>query len=499
LFTIDNEKLNMDMTVARSQRLARVNQTCMRCLVLSCAVTLESAEITMGLDVQQAAEMDKRSLFHPFTAITDLNAEGPTLMAEGKGVRLKDVQGREYLDGMAGLWCVNLGYGRKEIVDAIAKQSERLSYFHTFNGMSSDVVAECAEALLQRAPVPMARVFFGASGSDANETQLKLIWYYNNLRGKPDKKKIVARWNSYHGSGVATASLTGLPGMHTLFDLPKGPILHVGAPYFYRKAEPGQTEREFSRTLAKELEDLIEREGADTIAAFFAEPVMGAGGLIPPPEGYFEEIVPILRKHDILLVLDEVVSGFGRLGTYWGAQAFALEPDLITSAKGVTSGYFPMSVCYISPKVWDVVESNAGKAGLFGHGYTYSAHPVGAAAALATLKLIDELKVVEHVADVGPYLHTQMHAALGQHAHVGDIRGRGLMIGIELVKDRETKESFPMADRTGRQILKAAAARGLITRALGDTMVFAPPLVIERTQIDELVDKFSDAVNDVVG
>lgn len=453
----------------------------------------------MGFDVQHAGDADRRSLFHPFTAITDLMAEGPTLIAEGKGVRIKDVEGREYLDGMAGLWCVNLGYGRKEIVDAIARQSERLSYFHTFNGMSSDVVAECAEALLRRAPVPMDRVFFGASGSDANETQLKLIWYYNNLRGKPDKKKVIARWNSYHGSGVATASLTGLPGMHTLFDLPKGPILHVSAPYYYRKAEAGQTERDFSQMLARELEELIEREGPETIAAFFAEPVMGAGGLIPPPEGYFEEIVPILRKHDILLVLDEVVSGFGRLGDYWGAQTYGLEPDLITSAKGVTSGYFPMSVCYISPKVWDVIESNAATAGLFGHGYTYSAHPVGAAAALATLRLIDELKVVDHVAKVGPYLHEQMHAQLGQNAHVGNIRGRGLMIGIELVKDRGTKESFPMAERTGRKVLKAAAERGLVTRALGDTMVFAPPLVIEKSEVDELVDKFSAAVNDVVG
>lgn len=453
----------------------------------------------MAFDLGHAAEIDRRSMFHPFTAISDLAVEGPTLMAEGKGVRIKDVEGREYLDGMAGLWCVNMGYGRKEIVDAIARQSERLSYFHTFNGMSSDVVAECAEALLRRAPVPMARVFFGASGSDANETQLKLIWYYNNLRGRPQKKKVIARWNSYHGSGVATASLTGLPGMHTLFDLPKGPILHTSAPYYYRNAAPGQTEREFSGMLARELEELIEREGPETVAAFFAEPVMGAGGLIPPPEGYFEEIVPILLKHDILLVLDEVVSGFGRLGDYWGAQTFDLEPDLITSAKGVTSGYFPMSVCYISPKIWDVIESNASTAGLFGHGYTYSAHPVGAAAALATLRLIDELEIVDHVASVAPYLHEQMHARLGQHAHVGDIRGHGLMIGIELVKDRGTKEGFPMTDRTGRKILKAAAARGLITRALGDTMVFAPPLVIERDELDELVDKFAAAVNDVVG
>ena len=452
----------------------------------------------MATQQTQAAQMDQRSQFHPFTSINDLKAEGPTVMVSGSGIRVRDVNGKEYLDGMAGLWCVNIGYGRKEISDAIARQSERLSFFHTFNGMSSDVVAECAEALLARAPVPMSRVFFGASGSDANETQLKLIWVYNNLRGKPEKKKVIARWNAYHGSGVATASLTGLPGMHNLFDLPKGPILHVSAPYYYRNAPDGMSERDFSRQLAKELEDLIEREGGDTIAAFFAEAVMGAGGLIPPPEGYFEEITPILKKHDILFVADEVVSGFGRLGTYWGSQSYGYEPDLITSAKGVTSGYFPMSAVLISPKVWDVLEANADKVGVFGHGYTYSAHPVGAAAALTVLKLIDELKVVENVADVGSYMLQALRDRLGQHPHVGDIRGKGLMLGIELMKDRETKEIFPMANRTGRQVLKASAERGLITRALGDTLVFAPPLILKRAEADEIVDKFVLAVNDVL-
>lgn len=448
--------------------------------------------------LSQSSQRDVSSQFHPFTSINDLKAEGTMMMESGSGVRVRDIHGKEYLDGMAGLWCVNLGYGRKEISEAIARQSEKLSFFHTFNGMSTDVVGECAEALLARAPVPMSRIFFGTSGSDANETQLKIIWVYNNLRGKPEKKKVIARWNAYHGSGVATASLTGLPGMHNLFDLPKGPILHVSAPYYYRKAPDGMSEREFSRQRAKELEDVIEREGAHTIAAFFAEAVMGAGGLIPPPEGYFEEIMPILKKNDILLVADEVVSGFGRLGTYWGSQTYGYEPDLITSAKGVTSGYFPMSAVFISPKVWDVLDSGADKIGVFGHGYTYSAHPVGAAAALAALKLIDELKVVENVADVGPYMMQGLRDRLGQHPHVGDIRGQGLMLGIELMQDRETKQILPPENRTGRQVLKAAAQRGLITRALGDTLVFAPPLVLTRAEADEIVDKFALAVDDVL-
>ena len=444
----------------------------------------------MTLDQQNAGRIDQSSLFHPFTSVSDHLRDGPLIISEGRGVRIKDIHGKEYLDGMAGLWCVNLGYGRREISDAIAAQSSKLSFFHTFNSMSTDVAIECAQALLTRAPVPMARVFFGASGSDANETQLKLIWYYNNLLGRPRKKKIIARWQAYHGSGIATASLTGLPGMHTLFDLPLGPILHVTAPHHYRQAPAGMSEQQFSKHLAQELETLIEREGADTIAAFFAEPVMGAGGLIAPPEGYWEAILPILRRHDILLVMDEVVSGFGRLGTYWGSQKYKVEPDLITAAKGVTSGYFPMSVCYVSPKIWQVIESESGKAGLFGHGYTYSAHPVGAAAALATLKIIDEEKVVAHVAEIGPYLHEEMRAAIGDHPLVGEIRGTGLMLGIELVKDRASKQSFPKEALVGRRLLKNLFGRGLISRALGDTLVFAPPLVIERRDIDELVSKF---------
>jgi len=403
----------------------------------------------MPLDQQSAARADRDSLFHPFTSVADHLRDGPTVMAEGRGVRLKDLEGREYLNGMAGLWCVNLGYGRREITEAIAGQSAKLSFFHAFNSMSSEVVIRCAQELLARAPVPMARVFFGASGSDANETQLKLIWYYNNLLGRPKKKKIISRWNAYHGSGVMTASLTGLPGMHTLFDLPMGPVLHVTCPHHYRKSPAGMSEREFSRHLARELQELIEREGPDTIAAFFAEPVMGAGGLIPPPEGYFEAIVPILRKYDVLLVVDEVISGFGRLGTYWGSQRFKIEPDLLTSAKGVTSGYFPMSACFVAPKIWQVIAAESNRAGLFGHGYTYSAHPVGAAAALATLKIIDEESVVANVAKLGPVLQQEMRSAVADHPWVGEVRGAGFMLGIELVQDKVSGAPFPKEQLVG--------------------------------------------------
>ncbi len=451
----------------------------------------------MTIDIQRAGQIDRENLFHAFTWVSDLNREGPVMMSEGKGLRLKDIHGNEYIDGMAGLWCVNLGYGRQDIVDAIAAQSAKLSFYHTFNGNSTDVAAECAQEVLKHAPVPMARVFFGASGSDANETQIKLIWYYNNLLGRPQKKKIIARWGSYHGSSIVTGGLTGLPGMHTLFDLPVGPILHVSNPNYYRYAPAGMSERDFSRQLAAELDALIEKEGADTVAAFFAEPVMGAGGLIPPPEGYFEEIVPVLEKHDVLLVLDEVVSGFGRLGTYWGSQTYKLKPDLISAAKGITSGYFPMSACLISPKIWDVIEKGADKAGLFAHGYTYSAHPVGAAAALATMKAIDAEGVVENAAKQGAYLQRAMREAVGNHPLVGNIRGAGLMIGIELVKDKATKEAFSAANRTGRRVLQAAAKEGLITRALGDILVFAPPLVITQNDVSTLISIFKRSLDKV--
>jgi len=340
--------------------------------------------------------------------------------------------------------------------------------------------------------------FFCNSGSEANDTAFRLARQYWQIAGQPQRKVFISRWNAYHGSSVATASLTGLPGMHTLFDLPMGPVRHITCPHFYRQAPAGMSEREFSRHLAQELQQLIEREGPETIAAFFAEPVMGAGGLIPPPEGYFEEIVPILRRYDVLLVLDEVVSGFGRLGTYWGSQHFKLEPDLITAAKGVTSGYFPMSACFVSPKIWQVIESESARVGLFGHGYTYSAHPVGAAAALAALKLIDEEAVVANVAKLGPILQQEMRSAVGDHPLVGEVRGLGFMLGIELVQDKAARTPFPREKLVGRRLLRKLFDRGLISRALGDTLVFAPPLVLKRNELDEIVTKFRDGLNDLV-
>jgi L-2,4-diaminobutyrate transaminase len=433
------------------------------------------------------ADLDRQSLLHPFTSIADQQLQPPFVPREGRGLWLRDAEGREYLDAMSGLWCVNAGYGQQRIVDAMAEQAVRLPYYHAFAGASNEPAIRCAAKLLERAPVPMARVFFGVSGSDANETQIKLVWYYNNLRGKPGKKKIVARRGGFHGSTVAAASLTGLPYVHAHFDLPIERMAFVSRPHYYRDAPYMQSERDFSRSLAAELEETLLREGPETVAAFIAEPVMGAGGVIVPPEGYFEEIQPVLERHDVLLIADEVICGFGRLGAWFGTQRFGLRPDLITIAKGVTSGYAPLSAALISERVFSVLREGSREAGFFGHGYTYSAHPVSAAAALANLSILEEEKLVERAAERGALFQRRLREAIGDHARVGEVRGLGLMAGIELVADRETKAPFPPAAGMGSRLARLLLEEGLIVRALRDTIALAPALVIQPDEIEEIV------------
>ena len=440
---------------------------------------------------------DQQSLLHPFTSIIDMQANGPCVMVEAQGMRIKDNRGREYLDAMAGLWCVNVGYGRHELIEAMTGQAERLSYFHAFNSMSVDTSIRCAERLLALAPDNMSKVFFGCSGSDANESQIKLIWLYNNLRGKPKKKKIIARANAYHGSAVATASLTGIPSMHELYDLPIDRFLHVSRPLYYRDAKEGQTEQEFSAALAAELDQRIEAEGPETVAAFFAEPVMGAGGLVPTPEGYFEAIQPILKKHDVLLVADEVVTGFGRLGTYWGSDKVGMNPDLMTLAKGLTSGYFPMSACLISDEIWDVFKNAPPEKSYLGHGYTYSAHPIGAAVALANLDVIESENLVNNAGERGAQLHREFHARLDDHPLVGNIRGMGLLAGIELVENKATKEPFPAAEAVGKKLYQKLLGQGLISRSLGDLLVFSPALIAQTSDIEEIAERVENALNEL--
>ena len=435
--------------------------------------------------------IDQASVLHPATSIADHLQKGPRIMTEGSGVTLVDTAGRRYLDAVAGLWCVNIGYGRHEVADAMGAQARRLAYYHTFSSMSNEPQIRLAERLLSIAPRTLSKVFFGNSGSDANDTQVKLVWYYNNLRGKPRKKKIVSRLLAYHGTTVASASLTGLPAFHRAFDLPIPNVLHTATPHYYRHGAPGQSEAEYARALAAELDALIEREGPDTVAAFIAEPVMGAGGVLVPPQTYFDEVQAVLRKHDVLMIADEVICGFGRLGRIFGSEVYGIEPDLMTAAKGLTSAYFPLSAVFVSERVWTVLREASPQMGAFAHGFTYSGHPVGAAAAMANLDILLGEDLVGNSARVGAYLQGRLRETLAGHPLVGDVRGVALIAGIELVADRASKRPFDPAMKVANRVAQSCLDDGLIVRALpaGDVVALSPPLCLTRSQADEIVER----------
>ena len=446
------------------------------------------------------ADLDRRYNFHPFTALATHETKGPSVvMAGGEGVWLEDINGKRYVDGMAGLWCVNVGYGRKELAQAMAEQAETLSYCHAFSSLASDKPALLAERLMAIAPANMSKVFFGNSGSDANDTQVKLVWYYNNVRGKPKKKKIISRHRGYHGVTMVSGSLTGLPGVHAGFDLPLDFVHHVSPPHRLWEGH-GLDDAAFVAKLVDELEALIAAEGADTIGAMIAEPIQGAGGVIVPPEGYFEAIQDVLRKHDILLIADEVICGFGRLGTWFGCEPLNIEPDMMTIAKGVTSAYFPLSGVMVSEPVWRTIVDGEKKFGPFGHGYTYSAHPIGAAVALANLDLIENEGLVDAAAARGKHLHARLQDAFADHPLVGEIRGQGLVGAVEFVAKKDPPEAFDPAHKVAIRIAGKALENGVITRALpaADTVSFSPPLTITDAELDMLVDGVRDATDAVL-
>jgi len=442
-----------------------------------------------------ARDADRRAHLHPFTSAAEHDSALPRMMVGGQGIRVRDSDGNEYVDAMAGLWCVNAGYGRTEIADAAAAQARKLPYYHTFSGIANEPAARLAERLVSLAPGHMAKVFFGSSGSETNDTQVKIVRYYHNVLGQPDKKKIIARRGAYHGSTLAGASLSGLPHMHRGFDLPLDGFLHVASPHYWRGSPPALSEREFSVSLAEDLEACILREGPETVAAFIVEPVQGAAGVITPPDGYFEAVVPVLRKYEVLLIVDEVICGFGRLGEWWGSQRYGLEPDLVSSAKGLTSGYVPMSASMISERVWNVLRDGSAQYGPFAHGYTYSGHPVAAAAALANLDIIEGEGLVENAAKVGAHLQSSLRAAFGDHPLVGEVRGVGLMAGIELVEDRSTKKSFDPSLGVARRLHAILMEEGLICRPVFDTLTFSPPLVVTEGDVDAMVSMFTKGLD----
>ncbi|WP_375779100.1 aminotransferase [Bradyrhizobium sp. ma5] len=444
-------------------------------------------------DIRMIAEQDRATVLHPFTQLKDF-ASGklgdPTIVTGGKGVRIQEADGRSYIDAFAGLYCVNIGYGRREVAEAIARQAYNLAYYHTYAAHTTEELARLADRLVRIAPGKPSKVFFGMSGSDANETQAKLVWYYNNLRGQPKKKKIISRERGYHGCSVISGSMTGMSFYHDHMDLPYPGILHTGAPHHYWGAEPGETEEAFSRRRAAELEELIVREGPETIGAFIAEPVLGTGGITPPPASYWDEVQKILRRYDVLLIADEVICGFGRTGADFGSTLYGIEPDLVTVAKGLTSGYMPLSGAIVGEKVYGVMEQAADRVGAFSHGYTYSGHPIAAAAANAVLDIFEREQLSDRARIAGLHFQKRLEARFAQLEIVGEVRGVGLLAALEFVADRQTKRRFDPQLKVGARISKAARDRGLIARAMphGDILGFAPPLVVSDAEIDEIVD-----------
>jgi L-2,4-diaminobutyrate transaminase len=451
----------------------------------------------------QLDQWDRDNFFHPSTHLADF-ARGNLpnrVVTGGQGCHIEDRDGTRLLDAFAGLYCVNVGYGRQEIAEAIAAQARELAYYHAYVGHGTEASITLAKMVLDRAPDHMSKVYFGLSGSDANETNIKLIWYYNNILGRPEKKKIISRWRGYHGSGLMTGSLTGLELFHKKFDLPLAQVVHTEAPYYFRRPRADMTEAQFTAHCVAELEALIEREGAETIAAFIGEPVLGTGGIVPPPEGYWPAIQAVLDRHDILLVADEVVTGFGRLGTMFGSDHYGLKPDLITIAKGLTSAYAPLSGSIVSDKMWSVLERGTDENGPIGHGWTYSAHPIGAAAGVANLELIDALDLVGNAGRVGGYLNEALTDALADHPHVGDVRGEGMLAAVEFLRDRDSRSFFDASDKIGPQVAAALLEQGVIARAMpqGDILGFAPPFCLTTEEADEIVGKTLKAVTKVLG
>ena len=442
------------------------------------------------------AARDIASVLHPYTDLQAHLEVGPVVISRGKGVRVWDDSGKEYIESVAGLWCASLGFDNERLVQAAATQMRKLPFYHGFTAKSHEPCIELAEMLLARAPVPMSKVFFANSGSEANDSAIKMIWYFNNALGRPRKKKIIGRVKGYHGITLAAASLTGLPANHRSFDVPLAGFVHTMTPHAFHEAQAGESEDDFATRCAETLEQLILAEDPDTVAAMFAEPVMGAGGVIVPPRGYFEKILAVCRKYDILFVADEVICGFWRTGNYWGSQTFGIEPDILVCAKALSSAYLPISAVLVNERVFQALAAESHKIGTFGHGFTYSGHPVPAAVAIETLKIYDELEIGAHVRAVGAHLQSELRRRFGAHPLMGEVRGVGLIAAMELVADRTTKRKFDPAAKIGARWTRLIEAEGVIARSVpGESLCFSPPLIITGAEIDEMLDRVGRALD----
>lgn len=442
------------------------------------------------MPLSNAQMRDVQSILHPYTNLVKHRETGPVIFERGKGVFVYDDHGKDYIEGMSGLWCTALGWGDAALADVAAEQMKKLAYGHLFAGRSHEPAIALAEKLKEVSPFHTGKVFFANSGSEANDTQVKLFWYANNARGLTKKKKIISRNKAYHGVTIASASLTGLPGNHRSWDLPLDFVKFADCPHYYRAAEAGESEEQFSARMAKNLEVLIEHEGADTIAAMIAEPLQGAGGVILPPKGYFAAIGKVLAKHDIPLISDEVITGFMRTGNWFGCETYGFQPETMTVAKALSSAYLPIAAVMISPELCDIIEAESGKIGTLGHGFTYSGHPVASAVALKTIEIYQERDILGHVRKVSPRFQKRL-AKLAEHPMVGETQGVGLIGGIELVADKKTKAAFDPAKAVAPTFAKFIEQEGLITRPLmGDRIALCPPLIISESEIDEMFDRY---------
>lgn len=438
--------------------------------------------------------MDLQHLLHPSTNLAQHQQQGPVVHESASGVYIRDNHGKQYLEGMAGLWCTAIGYGQEELAKVAYEQMVKLNYSQLFAGRTNEPSVLLAEKLKAMAPFDAGRVFFGLSGSDANDTQIKLIWYYNNALGRPEKKKIISRKRGYHGVTVASGSLTGLPPFHAAFDLPIPGVLHTSSPHFYSEGLPGESEAEFLQRLVDDLEGMIEQEGPETVAAFIAEPIMGAGGVVVPPENYFPRIQQVLDKYDIAFIDDEVICGFGRTGQPFGAQTLDIKPTTMSIAKALSSAYLPISAVLMPESMYEAFADRSGELGNFAHGFTYSGHPVCAAVALRNLELMEEMDLFNHAARMGEILQQRLQQFVG-HPLVGEVRGKGLIAAVELVRQAEPREPFAASDGVGAFCANACHQAGLVLRNMGDSIAICPPLIINANQIDELVSKLAGAID----
>jgi 4-aminobutyrate---pyruvate transaminase len=422
---------------------------------------------------------DKAYQMHPNVDLRHHEKMGSLVIERGEGVYVFDTSGKRYIEGMAGLWSVGLGFGEKRLAEVAKAQMEKLPYYHTFAYKTHSPSIELAEKLIQMAPVPMSKVHFTSSGSEANDLVIKLTWYRSNALGLPQKKKMIGRNKGYHGVTIAAASLTGIARNHQSFDLPLPQMRHTTCPDFPRDAQPGETESDFVARMAADLEGLIEREGADTIAAFIGEPVMGAGGVIVPPKGYWAEIQRVLQRHDILLIADEVICGFGRTGNLFGCQTYDIRPDVMVVSKQITSSYMPLSAILVNERFYEPIADESHRIGVLGHGYTASGHPVATAVALETLKIMEERDVVGNAQRRSPRFLAGL-AELAKHKTAASCRGVGLVGALELK---------PWALRSGKAAETASALaleEGVISRNIGEALCFCPPLIISDDEIDAM-------------